>query len=388
MGTVVRWAVIVLIFVHGIIHLMGAAKGFGWAQVSELKEPIGLAGGIAWLVAAVLVVTATGVMAAGLRWWWLVAAVAAVVSQTMIVMSWGDAKAGTLANVVLLLAAGYGFVSSGPVSLEAEWHRRAERALAQPRESGGPVTEADLAGLPEPVADYVRASGAMGKPRVTDFYADIHGRIRSGPDEAWMSFTGKQLNTFGATPQRLFFITASKSGLPVDVLHVFDAGSATMRVKALSLVRIVDASGPDADRAETVTLFNDLVVLAPAALIDAPIRWSAVDDLRVRGAFTSGAHTVTADLIFNARHELVDFISDDRLRASADGKTFTRQRWSTPIRAFRHLHGRRAAVTGEARWHAPAPEGRFSYVEFHVDDIAYNTGHSATTGAPGAHERR
>ncbi|WP_371825949.1 DUF6544 family protein [Nonomuraea turcica] len=89
-----------------------------------------------------------------------------------------------------------------------------------------------------------------------------------------------------------------------------------------------------------------------------------------------------------ARHELVDFVSDDRLRASAEGRTFTRQRWSTPIRSYRHLHGGRVAVAGEAQWHAPAPEGRFSYVEFHVDDIAYNTGHSATPRAPDAGQRR
>jgi hypothetical protein len=29
-------------------------------------------------------------------------------------------------------------------------------------------------------------------------------------------------------------------------------------------------------------------------------------------------------------------------------------------------------TTGEARWHAPQPEGLFTYVEFHIDDIAYN----------------
>jgi len=27
---------------------------------------------------------------------------------------------------------------------------------------------------------------------------------------------------------------------------------------------------------------------------------------------------------------------------------------------------------GEGRWQAPQPEGLFTYVEFHIDDIAYN----------------
>ena len=50
-----------------------------------------------------------------------------------------------------------------------------------------------------------------------------------------------------------------------------------MRVKVLSLVTVVDASGPEMDRGETVTVFNDLVVLAPGAILDAPVPWTAMD---------------------------------------------------------------------------------------------------------------
>ncbi len=154
-----------------------------------------------------------------------------------------------------------------------------------------------------------------------------------------MTFTGEQVNTYGSAPSRLFLMDATMRGLPVDVLHVFVGRCATMRVKACSLVTMVDAAGPDIDRAETVTLFNDLAVLVPAALIDAPIAWQTLDDQHVRGAFTNGAHTVTAELIFNDAHELVDFISDDRLAASENGKSFTPKRWSTPLSGYPNPRG-------------------------------------------------
>jgi len=60
------------------------------------------------------------------------------------------------------------------------------------------------------------------------------------------------------------------------------------------------------------------------------------------------------------------------LRSSPDGGTFIRQRWSTPIRAYKQLGERRVVTEGEARWHAPAPEGEFTYLEFHLDDVTYN----------------
>jgi hypothetical protein len=366
---------------HGLIHLLGAAKGFGWADVAQLEQPIGAGGGVLWLLAALLVLACAVLIAVGApTGWWLIAACGAIVSQAAIVTSWSDAKAGTLLNVLLLLVAAWWYLSSGPTSFHARWQEQATQALTDVDPTPAVLTESDLAVLPGPLAAYIRRSGAVGQPRVTSFYADFHGRIRSSADAAWMSFTGKQVNTFGPRPQRVFIMDARRSGLPVTVLHVYGDATATMRAKVLSLVTVVDASGPEMDRGETVTVFNDLVVLAPGAIVDAPIRWTAVDSRHVRGVFTNGDQTVAAELTFNDDHDLIDFVSDDRLRASADGKSFTRQRWSTPLSGHREEHGHRVLTSGEGRWHAPSPEGWFTYVELHFDDIVYNP--RSADGAP------
>jgi hypothetical protein len=368
--TTVRWVIGVVVMVHGAIHFLGAAKGLGWTKVSQLVEPISTGLGAVWLAAAVVTIAAGVLLVARVRWWWIVGVVAVVTSQIVIVTSWADAKAGTIANVVLLLAVVYGWASQGPQGARAEYRRRASDALDIPL-SGRVVTEADLKRLPAPVAAYVRQSGAIGQPRVQTFRAQFHGRIRSGPAKPWMTFTGEQVNTYGPQPDRLFFMDAELLGLPVEVLHAYTAGAATMRVRALSLVPMVNASGPEMDRAETVTIFNDLCILAPAALIDAPVTWQVLDDQRVRGTYTYGANTITAELSFNDDHELVDFISDDRTAVSSDGgKTFTPQRWSTPLSGYRKLGSSYLGTIGEAHWHAP--EGEFAYLEFNLDEIAYN----------------
>ena len=251
------------------------------------------------------------------------------------------------------------------------YRRRVADALAEPA-SRGVVTEGDLADLPALVAAYLRRCGAVGQARVTNFRARIHGRIRAGADKPWMTFTGEQVDTCGARPDRLFFIDATMFGLPVDVLHVFVGDAATMRVKLCSLLTMVDARGPEMDRAETVTVFNDLCLLAPAALVNLPVRWQTLDARRVRGTWTRGAHTVSADLVFDDDGDLVDFFSDDRTRASSDGKAFIPERWSTPIGQYRAFGPRRAATFGEARWHGP--EGEYAYLEFYADDIVYDVG--------------
>ena len=370
MRTVVRWFVVVVVVGPGLIHLLGAAKGLGWAEVAALPEPISRALGAAWLTAAAAVVVTGVLLAARNRRWWVAGALAVVVSQAVILTSWSDARTGTLANVLLLAALGYTLASRGPASYRAEFERRIAVTPGEPHPgTSAVVTGADLAHLPGLVAEYVRRSGALGQPRVESVHARIHGRIRSGPDARWMTYTGEQVNTFGPAPSRLFWMDATMLGLPVDVLHVLVGPTATMRVKVCSVLPMVNAAGPDMDRAETVTLFNDLCILAPAALIDAPITWQALDDHHVRGVFTNGAQTVTADLTFHDG-DLVDFVSDDRMSASRDGSLIP-QRWSTPVRAYACLGTRRLATYGEGRW-ASDVQGEFAYLEYHLDAITYN----------------
>ena len=380
MTTTLRWLLVAALAGHALIHLLGVAKGFEWADVAQLTQPVGVEAGVLWLVAGVLTFVAAGLLAVGApTWWWALAITAAAASQIAIATSWTDARAGTIVNLVLVLAAGLAFAGEGPFSFHAEYRERVAEALAEPQRSPAVLEDAELDGLPAPLAAYVRRSGAVGQPRVVSFRATFHGRIRSGPDDAWMSFTGQQVNIYGARPRRIFLMDATRSGLPVTVLHVFADTTATMRVTLLSLFTMVDASGPEMDRGETVTVFNDLVVMAPGAIADAPVTWTPMDDRHVRGTFTDGDQTVSAVLSFNAEHDLVDFVSDDRGRASADGTTFTQQRWSTPLTGQHDVGGHRVFGAGEGVWHPAQPADQFTYLEFRLDGIRRNVSEAGHT---------
>jgi hypothetical protein len=57
----VRWLIVGLFVVHGLIHGLGAAKGLGWATDPQLSNPIGPVAGVLWLAAGVAV-RAAGVL--------------------------------------------------------------------------------------------------------------------------------------------------------------------------------------------------------------------------------------------------------------------------------------------------------------------------------------
>lgn len=160
------------------------------------------------------------------------------------------------------------------------------------------------------------------------------------------------------TPHRLFLMTTKMKGLPVAVLHDFDRDQASMRVRLAGLFNVVDASGPELTRTETVTILNDLAFFAPSRLVDPQLDWTAIDDRRARVSFTLGPNTVSAELVFNAAGELVDFVSEDRGMLEKDG-TLRLAPWSTPLGDYRAFDGWRLASEGDAIYHLP--DGPFAY---------------------------
>lgn len=363
-----KWLFFALVLTHGAIHVMGFAKAFGLAELPQLTQPVSRAMGITWLAAS-LAMFATGVLyVRESQLWWAIGFAAVVISQLVILSAWSDARFGTVANVLVLMGVFYGFASLGPLSFRAEYRRAVEERI--PATISLPViTEADLEPLPESVQRYLRIVGVVGQPRIHHFRAEWRGRIRTTADDPWMEFTAEQYN-FPDEPARFFLMDATRSGLPVDVLHVFEGGSATMRVRLLSLFPMVDAGGPEATRAEVVTLLNDLSLLAPGALIDPSIRWEPIDERSVRAEYTVGPNRISAVLLFNQEGELVDFVSEDRLAASSDGSEFTRQGWSTPVGDYRSLGPLRVMSRGEGRWHPP--DGEFTYIELELVDLELN----------------
>jgi hypothetical protein len=359
----------IVLVVHGLIHLLGVAKAFGLADFPQLTQPIAPWLGALWLFAALLFLAAAAALFVWPRGWWAIGACAIVVSAFVIAASWTDAKFGALGNLVALIGVIFGFLAQGPVSLRAAYDRDVDRALTRVAPEEPTIRNEDLAHLPASVQRYLRTAGVVGQPRVHNFCVRMHGRIRSGPNARWMPLAAEQYN-FVHEPARLFYLNGSMLMIPVQGYHRYVGPSATMRVKAAALVSVVDVSGDEMDQGETVTMFNDMCVMAPATLIDPAIVWEPVDDRTARASFTNAGHTIRAELSFNDAGELTNFWSDDRYQTSPDGKSVKKVRWFTPLTAYRSFGPVRLASGGDGRWHDHG--GEYAYIELTIDDVQYN----------------
>jgi len=360
----------VLLFVHGLIHLMGFVQAFKLAPMRGLTQAISPPVGVLWLLCALALVAAGGLLLCRREAWWMVALPAVLISQGLIIAAWGDAKFGTIPNVLILLAVLPNLLSVLPGGYRQRYQAAVREGLA--RTTVQPVvTEADLQPLPDPVQRYLRYAGVVGKPRVQNVRAVFTGTFRNGLRSPWMHFRSQQVNFYDRYA-RFFLMDASLFGIPLQGLHAFGEHGATFQVKVANLLPVANAAGAQMDQGETVTLFNDLCLLAPAALLDQEhIRWTPIDAHTVRAAFTHRGITITATLSFDDTGALTNFVSPDRY-LTADGNTYASYPWSTPVHAYKEVAGRHVPAEAETIWQMP--EGDFLYGRFRLEEIAYNVG--------------
>jgi hypothetical protein len=356
-----------ILAVHGAIHLMGFFKAFKLAEISQLTQPISRFSGVLWLLAALLPVVACTMLLFHKDSWWVASATGIILSQVLIFRYWTDAKSGTIANLLILVPVLIALMGSLPGSYKNLFEMEARKRLILP-DSITLLTEADLAHLPAPLQKYLRLVGVVGKPQVHNFRVIFEGEMRAKKDAGWNSVKVRQYS-FIDDPARLFYIEMRMFGLPLDGLHQYTGSNATMRIRLLSMFQIVNAKGKEMNQGETVTMFNDMCLLAPASLISKQIRWETLDSLTVKGTFTNQGNMISALLYFNEKGELVNFISTDRFQ-SIDGKIYNNYPWSTPVKNYSVLNGYTLATDAGAMW--KTPEGDLSYAHFLLKEIEYN----------------
>lgn len=277
---------------------------------------------------------------------------------------WRSSNRLNVAEIVL--ACGLVFACN---SVQSSFDSKVESEFkAQPLVDEQIVTESQIQYMPPPVRKYLKYTGVIGKPKVQNIRIIFEELMYQNSEAKPMVSSSDQYNFF-KKPARHFFMKASMVGIPFRVLHSYSEEKATMVVRVASLFNAVNISGEELSIAETVTVLNDLSLFAPSALIDKRISWKQLDSLSAKVIFQNGKYKVSANLYFNDKGELVQFVSDDRSALQDDG-SLRKARWTTPIRDYKEYNGIKVPTYGEAIWNYP--EGDFTYGKFFLKSLEYN----------------
>ena len=245
---------------------------------------------------------------------------------------------------------------------------KSEEFASQPQKTESVLTEQEITHLPACVRKYLRYTGAVGKSKIQNMYIEFDAEMYRKPGDKPMKSLSVQYNFYG-NYSRLFLMKASKVGIPFRALHIYKNEQASFQVKVAELFKVVDISGEELTKAETVTLLNDMCIFAPGSLSDKRLTWSEQDSLSARVTLTNGKYGVSAELLFNEAGELINFVSYDRPALQDDG-TMKQVRWTTPVADYQELEGRMVPTFGKTIWHYP--EGDFTYGVFRLRSVKYN----------------
>ena len=96
-----KTVLIILLVLHGAIHVMGFVKAFDILPVKQLNQSISKPFGVLWLAACLLCFTCALLILVKASDWWVVGLATILVSQILIIRFWKDAKFGTIANAII-----------------------------------------------------------------------------------------------------------------------------------------------------------------------------------------------------------------------------------------------------------------------------------------------
>jgi len=246
--------------------------------------------------------------------------------------------------------------------------KKTEEFAMQPLQAENILRESEIANLPNCVKKYLAYTGAIGNRKPQNVYIEFEADMYRKPGDKPMKATSVQYNFYG-NYARLFLMKASKMLIPFRAMHIYRNQQATFKVRVANLFNVIDIKGEELTIAETVTSLNDMCIFVPGNLIDKRLSWKEIDSLSTEVFFVNGNYKVSAKLYFNEKGELINFVSEDRSALQDDG-TMKRIRWSTPVRDYKEIGGRKIPTYGETIWHYP--EGDFTYGVFKLKRIKYN----------------
>ncbi len=368
-----RIAFAIVVFIHALIHLMGVVQAFGWASMEQLsgKTLIPLEGlavkgaGFLWLLACLLLL-AGGVAFLGNRdWWWIPGLTGVVISQVLVILYWQDAKAGSLANIIILLVA---LVAWG----NWKFNRMVDRELVPFRSaeisSSQIVKPAMLEGLPVPVRNWLAHANVVGKEMTHRVHLVQGGEMRIKPDGKWMPVNAEQY--FNIDQPGFYWIAKVRGNAFMSFLgrdRYFD-GHGNMLIRVLGLFPVVNATG---DRIDQGTMLRYLaeIVWFPSAALSPAITWEPVDSLSARAILADGDRTVSGLFRFTPEGDVERF-ETKRYYDRKEGATLEDWVISIDPDGYRDFAGIRIPAKSIVTWKLDTGD----YPWFHVEirDIRYN----------------
>lgn len=344
---------------------MGFAKASRLANIQSLTGNYSKPEGILWLLTAVLFLIALATFLLKKDEWWVWGVVGVIVSQLLIVVNWQDAKAGTIANFIVLLVAVVAF---------ANWkfNRKVQNDIRQILAENGAanketVTKEMCSYLPQPVKSWVENSGIVGMEKIHAVRLRQKGWMRTGPEkDKWIPTTAEEYFTIDK-PGFVWKVQMKMAPLvPVVGEDRYVNGRGVMNIKAFSLINITNEVGNKVDQG-TLQRYLAEICWFPSAALSPYIKWEAIDNTTAKATMSYNGVSGSVTFQLNNKGDMVACNAD---RYMGSGKKATLEKWIVTSKSYDLMNGIKMPVKSEVTWKLKS--GDYTWYKLEITDIAFN----------------
>ncbi len=343
----------ILLIIHGLIHVIGFLKG---ANRPSKERIIWLVTGVLWIGGGVLVI----VKASG---WAIVILVSVIISQSLILRRWHDAKYGTCLNVIIFFPLVIHFSNrfySKNINAEID------QLVAQASMSAPYVlSNQSIKNLPISVQKWLRHSGAVGKtiPRVVRLTQK--GWMRTSPGGEWMETNAKQyFNTVAPS----FIWNANvrwKQGVYLTGVDRLRNGQGQMTVRIFSLYPMINEQNNKINQGSILRFLAEMVWF-PSVAVSPYIHWRSINDSTAEGTITDQGVQASGIFYFDKQGKFLCFKAR---RYMGGGRNSSLETWYIPAHKWRIINGIMIPTEGDVIWKLPG--GDFNYFRWEIQSIFY-----------------
>lgn len=360
-----RIALIIIIGIHGLIHLFGFLKAFGFAEFDQLSQAISKSSGILWLLSFLLFAISILLMLLKSDYWWMATLLAVIVSQVLIFSYWSDAKYGTVANLIILLAsivayANFSFLQQ--VKEERTMLFEQSESISQDL-----ITEESISQCPPIIQKWLRSSGMVGRSKISNVYLQQELDLKLKPEQAdWTHGSAEQYFSIQPPAFNWSINTNFASIFNVVGRDKFQNGKGEMIIKLLSLIPVADAKNHEKIDQGSLQRYLAEIVWFPSAALSEYIQWESIDSLSARATMEYGGTKGSGTFYFNEDGSFKKF----SCMRYQDSKSAEPARWTVIATRSETRNGIMIPLECEVNWEIDKED--WCWLKLKITDIEYN----------------
>ncbi|WP_062062925.1 DUF6920 family protein [Aquimarina longa] len=360
-----RITLIILIGIHGIIHLFGFFKAFGISEFQAISQPVLKTYGIFWLLAFVLFAITIVLVLIHSDYWWLSGILAVIISQILIFNYWSEAKFGTIANLVVLIAAIIGYSR-----FKFEDKIKRERTVLfenSQLKSQEIVTKEAIKDLPLIVQKWLISSGVIGEKMVSNVYLIQELQLKLKPEQTdWYNSTAEQYFTISPPSFSWNIKTEMNAILSVVGRDKFENGKGEMLIKLLSLIPISNARNSEKVNQATLQRFLAEIVWFPSASLNQHIKWESINDYSAKATMEYKGTKGSGEFYFDENGNFKKVVAM-RYKDATDAEP---TKWTVIATKIEDRNGIKIPTECDANWYLE--DGKWNWLKLKIRDIKYN----------------